>query len=126
MQAFHTWIYDILNYREYAHNSTDTCIIYFLPIIIKLIQICYATLSKMESKYMKTSHSRAWECKPFIHVFLIFRLTEYMDMILHIHTSYYKSWEPNILSKTQTPLQQVRPQHESVGEWRRRNERIGR
>ena len=47
-----------------------------------LIQICYATLSKMESKYMKTSHSRAWEGKPFIHVFLIFRLTDNMEMIL--------------------------------------------
>ena len=74
---------------------------------------------------MKTSYSRAWECKPFIHVFLIFQLTENMDAILHIHTSYFTAWAPNILSKVQEPPQQVRPQHESVGEWRRRNERIG-
>ena len=91
-----------------------------------LIQICYATLSKLEAKYMKASHSRAWVCKPFIHIFMIFRLTENMEMILQSHTSYFTSWEPNILSKAQAPLQQVRPQHESVGEWRRRNERIGR
>ena len=32
----------------------------------------------------------------------------------------------NILNKMQAPLQQVHPQHESVGEWVRRNERIGR
>ena len=47
-----------------------------------LIQICYATLSKMEAKYMKTSHSIAWECKPSIHVFMIFRLKKNMEMIL--------------------------------------------
>ena len=90
-----------------------------------LIQIYYATLSKMEAKYMKTSHSRAWECKHFINLFLIFRLTESIEMILHSHTSYFIAWAPNILSKAQAPLQQVCPQHENVGEWRRRNERIG-
>ena len=78
----------------------------------------------MESKYMKTSHSRAWECKPSMHEFMIFKLIEKMDMNLNIHTSYFTSWEPNILSKAQAPLQQVRPQHESVGEWRS-SERIG-
>ena len=46
-------------------------------------------------------------------------------MILQIHESYIKSWESTILKKAQAPLQQVHPQHESVGEWRRRNERIG-
>ena len=90
-----------------------------------LIQICYATLSKMEAKYMKTSHFRACECKPFIHVFLISRLTKHMDIRLQRHTSYFTPSEPNILSKSQAPLQQVRPQLEGVGEWRRRNERIG-
>ena len=74
---------------------------------------------------MKTSYSRAWECEPLTYVFLIFRLTEHMDMRLQSHTSYFTAWAPNILSKTQAPLQQVRRQHESVGEWRRRNERIG-
>ena len=74
---------------------------------------------------MKTGYSRAWECKPFIHVFLIFRLTEHMEMILLIHTMYFIAQASNILSKAQAPLQQVLPQHESVGEWRRRNERIG-
>ena len=74
---------------------------------------------------MKTSYSRAWECKPFIHVFMIFRLTEDMDMKLQSHTSYFTAWASTILSKAQAPLQQVRPQHESVGEWRRRNESIG-
>ena len=48
-----------------------------------------------------------------------------MDMILHIHTSYFTTWAANILSKVQAPLQQVRPQLESVGEWRRKIERIG-
>ena len=79
----------------------------------------------MESKYMKTNHSRSWECKPFIHVFLIFRLTENMDMRLQSLTSYFKAWASNILIKAQAPLQQVCPQHESVGEWRRRNEIMG-
>ena len=74
---------------------------------------------------MKTSYSRAWEWEPLTYVLLIFLLTDHMDMILKIHTSYFIAWAPNILSKMQTPLQQVHPQHESVGEWRRRNERIG-
>ena len=56
---------------------------------------------------------------------MIFRLTDHMEIILHIHTSYFSSLEPNILNKAQAPLQQVSPQHESVGEWRRRNEIIG-
>ena len=47
-------------------------------------------------------------------------------MILQIHTSHIKYWESNTLSKAQTPLQQVHPQHEGVGEWRRRNEKIGK
>ena len=80
----------------------------------------------MEAKYMKTSHSRAWECKPFIHGFLIFRLTERMDKRLQSHTSYTQAWAPNIIRKVQALLQQVRRQHESVGEWRIRNEIIGR
>ena len=46
-------------------------------------------------------------------------------MVLYIHTSYFTSLEPNIIRKSQPPLQQVRPQHESVGEHRRMNERIG-
>ena len=57
---------------------------------------------------------------------MIFRLIENMEIILNINASYIKSWESNILSKVQAPLQQVCPQHESVGEWRRRNERRGR
>ena len=75
---------------------------------------------------MKTSYSRAWECNPFIHVFLIFQLIENMEIILQIPTSYIKYLASNVLSKVQAPLQQVHPQHESVGEWGRRNERIGR
>ena len=73
---------------------------------------------------MKTSYSRAWECKPLTYVFLTFRITEHMDMILQSHTSYFIGWAPNILNNAQAPLQQVRPQHESVGEWRS-SERIG-
>ena len=69
---------------------------------------------------METSYSRAWECKPFIHVFLIFRLTEHMDMRLQSHTSSIKALESNILSTVQAPLQQVRHRHESVEEWRKR------
>ena len=79
----------------------------------------------MESKHMKTRHSRAWECNPFIHGFMIFQYTENMDIGVQIHTSYTQYWSSNILSKVQEPLQQVFPQHESVGELRRRNERIG-
>ena len=74
---------------------------------------------------MKTSYLRAWECKPLTYVFLIFQITDNMDMILHIHTSYLIYLSPNILNKAQALLQQVRHQHESVGGWRRRNERIG-
>ena len=40
---------------------------------------------KMEAKYMKTGHSRAWECKPFTHGFLIFQLTHNMEMRVHIY-----------------------------------------
>ena len=65
---------------------------------------------------MKTSYLRAWECEPLTYVFLIFRLTENMNIILLIHASYFTAWAPNILSKAQSPLQQVRPQHESVGD----------
>ena len=39
----------------------------------------------MESKHMKTSHSKSWECKPFTHGFLIFLLTENMEIILKRH-----------------------------------------
>ena len=81
---------------------------------------------KMEAKYKKTSHSRAWECKPFTYVFMIFRITDHMDIKLHIITSYTQAWALNILNKVQAPLQQVHNQHESVGEWRRSNERIGK
>ena len=49
-----------------------------------------------------------------------------MEMLLHRHASYIKSWESNILIKSQPPLQQVRPECESVGECRIRNERIRR
>ena len=79
----------------------------------------------MEAKFMKTSDLMACECNIFIQVFKIFRIKEDIYMIIHIHKSYFISWAPNILSKAQAPLKQVRPQHESVGEWRRRNERIG-
>ena len=53
----------------------------------------------MEAKYMKTSHSRACERNTFIH-----------------------GATSNILNKVKEPLQHVFPQHESVGECRRRNE----
>ena len=56
---------------------------------------------KVEAKYMKTSHSRAWECKPFTHEFMIFKFTALMDIRVHINTSYNQSWESNILSKVQ-------------------------
>ena len=68
----------------------------------------------MESKYMKTSHSRAWECKPFTHGYLIFRLTKHTDIRVQSHTSYTQAWASNTLSKVQAPLQQVHHQHESV------------
>ena len=78
----------------------------------------------MEAKYMKTSHSRARECKPFIHVFMIFILIENIYMILQIHESYVKSWASTIISKAQAPHQQVRHQmrvwgngEEGMREW---------
>ena len=74
---------------------------------------------------MKTSYSREWEHEPLTYVLLIFRLTENMEMILQINMLYFKSLASYILMKSQAPLQQVHPQHESVGEWRRRNERVG-
>ena len=83
-------------------------------------------LIQMEAKCMKSSLSRAWECKPFTHGFLIFQLIELMYIGEQSHTSYTQDWASNILIKVQEPLQQVHHQHESVGEWRRRNERIGR
>ena len=75
---------------------------------------------------MKTSHPRARECKPFTYGFMIFRIREHMDIRLQRHTSYIQAWASNIINKEKAPLQQVRHQHESVGKWRRRNERIGR
>ena len=51
-----------------------------------LIKICYATLSKMEAKYMETSHSRARECKPFTLGFIGFRATDHMVMKVQSHT----------------------------------------
>ena len=56
---------------------------------------------------MKTSYSRAWEYEPLTYVSLIFRITYNMEIILHRNTSYFISWEPNILSKAEAPLQQV-------------------
>ena len=35
---------------------------------------------KVEARYMKTSHSRAWECKPFTLEFLEFQDTVNMVM----------------------------------------------
>ena len=68
----------------------------------------------MEAKYMKSSHSRAWECKPFTYRFLIFLLIENMEIRVNIHTSYTQYLASNILSKVQAPHQQVCHQHESV------------
>ena len=73
---------------------------------------------------MKTSYSIAWECQPFIHVFLIFIIIDHMEMILHIHESCIKAWASTILSKAQAPLQQVHLQmrvwgkgEEGMREW---------
>ena len=41
---------------------------------------------KLESNYIKTSDSKAWECKPFILEFLGFRDTKNIFMELNIHT----------------------------------------
>ena len=38
----------------------------------------------MESKHMKTSHLNSWECKPFTHGVLIFRLMDNMDIRFNI------------------------------------------
>ena len=38
-----------------------------------------------------------------------------MDMRLQRNTSYFTYLAPNILNKAQAPIQQVCPQHESVG-----------
>ena len=46
---------------------------------------------------------------------MIFQITENMDIILQIHTSYTQYWVSNILNKAQEPLQHVRHQHESMG-----------
>ena len=69
----------------------------------------------MESKYMKTSHPRAWEGKPFTYRFMIFILTKNMEIRVRIHTSYTQYWASNILIKVQAQLQQVHHQHENVG-----------
>ena len=45
----------------------------------------------MEAKYMKTSHSRAWECKHFTHGFLTIRIIENMEIKVHTHTPYTQS-----------------------------------
>ena len=76
----------------------------------------------MEAKYMKTSGLITWKCNLFTYGLLKFRFIEYMNMRVYIHTSYTQAWASNILSKVQAPLQQLRHQHESVGEWRRRKE----
>ena len=61
----------------------------------------------MEAKFMKTSYSRAWECKPFTHGFLIFQITKHMNIRVQSHTSYTQAWASNRFSKAQAPLQQV-------------------
>ena len=45
----------------------------------------------MEAKHMKTCHSNSWECNPFTHGFMIFILTEHMEIILQRHASYISS-----------------------------------
>ena len=75
---------------------------------------------------MKTSYSRAWECEPLTYVFFIFRLTYHMYIRVHIHSSYTQYWASNILSKVQAPLQQVRHQHESVGNGEEGMRQLGR
>ena len=69
----------------------------------------------MEAKHMKTSHSKAWECNTFIHGFMIFRITNNMEIGVNIHTSHTQYLESNILSKVQAPLQQVRHQMRAWG-----------
>ena len=54
---------------------------------ISLIQIWYKTTSRLKPKSMKTSDTRAWVCKPFIYVFMIFIHKEHVEIILQIHTS---------------------------------------
>ena len=41
---------------------------------------------KVEAKYMKTSHSRAWECKPLPLEFIVLLDIENMFMKVNIHT----------------------------------------
>ena len=43
-----------------------------------------------------------------MHGFLIFQITENMEIILQIHISYTQYFSSNIFSKAQSPLQQVR------------------
>ena len=79
----------------------------------------------MDAKFMKTNDVMTWECKIFTYEFLGFLVTDNMEIKLHIHTSYTLTLESNGHIKEQAPFQQVCHQHESMGEWRRMNERIG-
>ena len=53
-------------------------------------------------------------------IYDIYTYREYGDYIINTYII-YPIFASNILNKLQAPLQQVRHQHESVGEWRRRN-----
>ena len=52
-----------------------------------LIQIWYKTTSRLNPNPWKLDIQEHEECKPFIHVFLIFQPKKNMDVILHIYTS---------------------------------------
>ena len=67
LQRIRSWNYRVIQNLWLPHNHQTYR--------KSLIQIWYTTLSKMEAKHIKTSHSRAWECKPFMHGFMMFWIT---------------------------------------------------
>ena len=69
---------------------------------------------------MKTSYSRAWGMQGFhTCIYDIFNYREYGDDIKEPYIT-------NQIFGINLPQQGATPSNESVGEWRRRNERIGR
>ena len=66
-QRLWKWNYRVINHIWLSQNPQNH--------IISLIQIWYKTTSRLKPKSMKTaSDTRAWVCKLFIHVFMIFWL----------------------------------------------------
>ena len=69
-QSIRTWNYRVIHHIFLSPHPQNHR--------ISLIQIWYKTTSRLKPKSMKTSDTRAWVCKLFIHVFMIFWHTEHV------------------------------------------------